>query len=567
MNKKLANSVLIVVQVLLVAGIVFAFNRASVRASIPGQPLADTSPSGMADPGTPPQVPQSADATAVKLAEKITYQGVLEINGIPLDGGRNMEFNFFTNDACSGVALYAYSAGVVTVKEGVFSVEIPIGQSNMWGQGLWLQVKVGSKFLGCEEILAVPFAYSLRPGAQIYGTPTNFDGWVLKAQMSGSNPNASAVLGMTTTGFAVKGDSANGTALYGTTQNGFAVYAEDTGTVADRGVAGYFSSTNGRGIDVIVNSTAHYNHAGNFYANGGYGIYANSINNTGIRGETGTTAELAGVSSSTAGVVGRGGDLAGVFGGSRSASGVVGSSTESYGVSGSSTNYYGIYGHSTYSYGIYGYSTYSSGVYGSSPSGSYAGYFDSRGGSSQPGLYTDGYFIATGSKGGYVVDIARNEGIAPLETGDVVVIVGADAPVIGEIPLLLVKKAVVEASSTVAGVVDQPFSIPASAPSLLTEGADAPDNLPIATASIASIQAGTAVQAGDYVSIVTLGSFKQIKVDATYGAISPGDILVSSPNPGYAMRTDTPQYGTIIGKALGDLASGIGSIPVLVTLD
>ena len=77
----------------------------------------------------------------------------------------------------------------------------------------------------------------------------------------------------------------------------------------------------------------------------------------------------------------------------------------------------------------------------------------------------------------------------------------------------------------------------------------------------------TAILPKGYVSIVTLGSFKAIKVDASYGAISPGDILVASPTPGYAMRTDDPPYGAIIGKALDALASGTGTIPVLVTLD
>jgi hypothetical protein len=67
--------------------------------------------------------------------------------------------------------------------------------------------------------------------------------------------------------------------------------------------------------------------------------------------------------------------------------------------------------------------------------------------------------------------------------------------------------------------------------------------------------------------VVTLGAFKALKVDASYGAIQPGDLLVSSPNPGYAMRATDPELGTIIGKAIGALEEGTESIPVLVTLD
>jgi hypothetical protein len=77
---------------------------------------------------------------------------------------------------------------------------------------------------------------------------------------------------------------------------------------------------------------------------------------------------------------------------------------------------------------------------------------------------------------------------------------------------------------------------------------------------------GTAIRQGEYVSVVTLGAFKAIKVDASYGAIQPGDLLTASPNPGYAMRADDPRLGTVTGKALGGLEEGTGTIPVLVTL-
>ncbi len=66
----------------------------------------------------------------------------------------------------------------------------------------------------------------------------------------------------------------------------------------------------------------------------------------------------------------------------------------------------------------------------------------------------------------------------------------------------------------------------------------------------------------------------QIKVDAQYGAIRPGDLLVSSPTKGYAMRSRPLRInghlihrpGTILGKALEGLASGRAEILVLVTL-
>jgi hypothetical protein len=58
------------------------------------------------------------------------------------------------------------------------------------------------------------------------------------------------------------------------------------------------------------------------------------------------------------------------------------------------------------------------------------------------------------------------------------------------------------------------------------------------------------------------------KVDAGHGAIQIGDLLTTSPTRGHAMIAAEPHraFGTIIGKALGPLASGQGMIPILVAL-
>lgn len=56
------------------------------------------------------------------------------------------------------------------------------------------------------------------------------------------------------------------------------------------------------------------------------------------------------------------------------------------------------------------------------------------------------------------------------------------------------------------------------------------------------------------------------RVDAGYGSIRPGDLLVSSPTAGHAMRGADPLPGTVIGKALEPLDTGTGAVRMLVMM-
>jgi hypothetical protein len=77
----------------------------------------------------------------------------------------------------------------------------------------------------------------------------------------------------------------------------------------------------------------------------------------------------------------------------------------------------------------------------------------------------------------------------------------------------------------------------------------------------------------DRVKVAHSGRVK-VKVDARYGSIAAGDLLVTSATPGYAMRSEPLKIGdvqmhrpgTLIGKALEPLAEGQGEILVLLLL-
>jgi hypothetical protein len=93
---------------------------------------------------------------------------------------------------------------------------------------------------------------------------------------------------------------------------------------------------------------------------------------------------------------------------------------------------------------------------------------------------------------------------------------------------------------------------------------------------VISTQPGVALGSGEYdggdgnegrVPLALVGQVP-CKVSAENGPIRPGDLLVTSPTPGHAMRADPEKVrpGMILGKALDSWDEGLGTIQVLVTL-
>lgn len=110
------------------------------------------------------QATVSIDAT---VASKISYQGVLREGGNPVTGSRNLTFEFWDNNACIGSSpSFAVSKPAVAISNGLFSVALEMPE-RFSGVAYWLRVKVGSTALGCQELLASPYALTLRPGATI----------------------------------------------------------------------------------------------------------------------------------------------------------------------------------------------------------------------------------------------------------------------------------------------------------------------------------------------------------------------------------------------------------------
>jgi hypothetical protein len=223
------------------------------------------------------------------------------------------------------------------------------------------------------------------------------------------------------------------------------------------------------------------------------------------------------------------------------------------------------------SYGSFGYASQRSGVIGYTASTAYfAAAFYNTNGDTYPGLlvqgdsYLNGDLTVTGAKSGYVVDVAVNAGSEPLERGDVVVVVGVEAPVLGDIPLMQVVKATPETASGIVGVVDV----------LWETCSKSADELEAGESCGGFNHDATSIQPGQHLGVVTLGAFQWLKVDATGAPIKAGDLLSISPSAGVAAKAQMITIdgysfyapGTIIGKALQDLESGSAVIAVFVSL-
>lgn len=319
--------------------------------------------------------------------------------------------------------------------------------------------------------------------------------------------------------------------------------------------------------------------------NGVAGFYA-------IRGET-TAANGTGTigvssSSSTYGV--------GVGGASNNGVGVLGisyggafSGVEAYSSGGNGVTGYGVVN------GVEGHSSNgaASGVYGENTGGAYGvagrGFTGVYGESNDPGgnglwgtglygvvSYGNAYVFndltVLGSKFGFVVDMIKNGDSVALQPGDVVEIVGYEPAIVGDIPVTIVRRASSARGAAVLGPIDCAVTLEVNRiPERAASAGDAP---PVANGNgaapqpktfVAPTRAAGAVLPGGYGNVVTLGSFRGIHVDSSFGAIRAGDLLVASPTLGYAMSDADPRVGTVIGKALADWNGGLGEIPVMVS--
>lgn len=119
-----------------------------------------------ADVAPPQDEVLSLDSAAAAMDAEFSYQGVLKSSGVPVNGTRNFIFQLHSNATCTKQLQEIIKNGV-PITDGRFSVSLLVKQQYFNGQKLYLQVAIDATRLMCEEILAVPYALSIMPGAEI----------------------------------------------------------------------------------------------------------------------------------------------------------------------------------------------------------------------------------------------------------------------------------------------------------------------------------------------------------------------------------------------------------------
>ncbi|MBN1868588.1 hypothetical protein JW916_15000 [Candidatus Sumerlaeota bacterium] len=504
-----------------------------------------------------------ASLSADPLGTAFTYQGQLNDGSNPANGPYDFQCRLYDASTAGAQIGPTGTANSVQVSNGVFTLDLDFGVGAFDGTARYLEIEV--------KAAGDPTYTTLSPRQNLKPAPN--------ALYSAAAP----WWGLTGPGPAHMSANSSSSAIYLTNAGGGeGVWSSTSVSLPDRG--GVYAVNTGNGNGVYGWSTT------------GAGVKGVSTQSDGLDGES--------MDPSKSGVYGHAVDGVGVSASSNSNDAVVAYSNGQYrsgvyGVNNNAVSGYGVTGRSANSFGVYAIGNDTGagdttgdlllgGTYGEifTESGSMdlysmesvfidldddndatVEYFSVHNGTNGNVLAVDedgnltipGNFTAGGSKAGYVVDVAMNDDTVPLQAGDLVAICGVDDPVVGQIPVVKVRRATASRAGAVAGVVDQVFDPPEKA-GPTQNSIERKRNPAVGTYSVGP------VPPGGYCAMVTLGSFKAIKVDASSGPIRAGDRLVASHRAGFAMKGVAPEPGTIVGKALGALDSGQGTIPVLVTL-
>lgn len=555
------------------------------------------------------------------VAARFSYQGRLtDGGGQPLTGAHDLRFQFW-DDAVAGSQV----GGDVTVPgtpllDGVFSVELDAPAGAVDGRALWLRIGVDGQWMAPRQaVLAVPYALSLRPGARIASdaaTP------LLTAANEGAG---SGVAGESRGGHGVHGTSQMDFGVFGETSGGFAAGVGGQGPTGvfgrgavvgvsgfsetgDAGVIGIAAAAGAKGVNGIASGLGGTGVVGTadlgtgmhgtgevgvradgsvgpgLIAQGSIGLSANGTNGDGVFASSAGTAPSAAVHGIGTGEA---------YGGRFSSSGGVGlwvSGAEGIHAEDSSGTAHAVHGVATTSDAIKGESTDGAGVVGQSTTFNAVIAAGGGSGPERAALRSISTHTASGMAAYFTNNSTYgNTHLNNSGSGEVLVLQGNGGRFLRAVDQSWDAKFRLEGNGQAyadgawnAGGADFAELLPAAdglAPGdVLAIGADG--RLVRTTSAYEAAVAGVYSTAPGFVGgqdadegapagtvpLAVVGVVP-VKASAENGPIRPGDLLVSAATAGHAMRAgpDAPQ-GTVIGKALGSLARGTGTVRMLASL-
>jgi hypothetical protein len=557
--------------------------------------------------------------SAATVTQNMTFQGKLtNAAGNPLTGTYNVTFRIY--DASIGGTTLSTDTHSVTAVNGLFTTALAVENPVLIdGRALWLGVKVGSdpEMTPRQEIRPVPYAFSLRPGAVVQkatfittegGTsPSNLLSAVNVSTTYIYNPGIRiTTTGVNSEGVSVKTQNADSEGMYVVTEGEYseglyavthgdgseAVYSVTDGEDSE-GVSVHTSGINSEGVYAFTKGA---NSEGVYAVTEGdasYGLYAATYG----KESEGVYASTHGLDSEGVYVTTEGDSSDGVFAttdGSNSRGLYAGTSGErSYGVYAVTTGY------DSEGVKVVTFQNESQGVYvttdGEFSDGVLSGTHGDRadgvniytyGNSSEGidaktwGMNSDGVLVHT--RGRY------SEGVLALTEGEYAYGIRADSNQSYGIyattgrddnkygiytpDYLYARGAQVPATDVAEYMPVTGDAGPGTVLIIGNSGGLEPASAAYDTrvAGIVStepgVTLGTREDGNPGEEIIAVAGRVPCKVDAGYGAIRPGDLLATSDTPGHAMKAADPQIGTVLGKAMGTLTSGTGTIDVLVTL-
>jgi len=222
----------------------------------------------------PPQPAASPEAMPALIYPLLSYQGRLVEGGVPVTGNRGMTFGLWTASSL-GAKVWEEGPKTVAVSNGLFTVTLgdtTVLPMSWFSYQLWLEVQVGGTTLPRQRLMGAPYALSLAPGAQVFGSKSASDPAIVTVENAGSGV---ALKARSDDGRGVQAESGSGTALYAASSGSFSTL--QVANTSNTGPAAQLDSNGSYYTAMLTNSYAGGSNAGGvlrLMTNGGRVILA-----------------------------------------------------------------------------------------------------------------------------------------------------------------------------------------------------------------------------------------------------------------------------------------------------